>query len=261
MMNDRPYRRLLSLFLFALILCQALFAALPGIDLAVSGLFANGSAGFPWAGTVLTPINFLIRRTGELVALALVLWCLVGGLTGVLRGADLRAWSFAALTVLLASGVIVNMILKEHVGRARPADILPFGGPGQFTPAWQITDQCASNCSFTSGEVSLAASLSIVAVVLLWPRLRTLGAKSAAFFLAALYVGIVSVLRIGLGRHFLSDAVFSFLFSAATALALYPLLRIGTARQTFRPELPVEVLIRYARKGHAFARSRLKRQG
>ena len=47
---------------------------------------------------------------------------------------------------------------------------------------------------------------------------------------AALYIGGVSLLRIGLGRHFLSDAIFSVLIAGGAALALYPILRIAEAR-------------------------------
>jgi membrane-associated phospholipid phosphatase len=50
---------------------------------------------------------------------------------------------------------------------------------------------------------------------------------------------VVAMLRISLGRHFLSDAVFSVIVSAAVAMALYPLLDIRSARTTFAPLAPV----------------------
>jgi len=50
---------------------------------------------------------------------------------------------------------------------------------------------------------------------------------------------VVAMLRISLGRHFLSDAVFSVIVSAAVAMALYPLLDIRSARTTFTPLAPV----------------------
>ncbi|MFN4154630.1 MAG: phosphatase PAP2 family protein [Paracoccaceae bacterium] len=257
-MTDRIYGQLLYAFLFAVILSQAVFAAFPGIDLAVSGLFANGSAGFPWANGPAVVINLLLRSLAELLIVGLVLWCLYGGLTGLLQGSDLRAWGFAAISVMLASGGIVNLVLKAHVGRARPGQVSDFGGEAQFTPAWQVTDQCVRNCSFSSGEVSLSASLAFAALVLLWPRLRTPWARILAGLMATLYIGVVAMLRIGLGRHFLSDAVFSVLVSAAVALVLYPALRIAQARLAFDPMLPFMIGQRWYRHGRLRARDLVK---
>jgi membrane-associated phospholipid phosphatase len=234
-MTDPVYNRLLIGLLLASVIAQAVFAAFPGIDLAVSGLFADGRAGFGWSRGWLPTVNSILRRMGEAVAYGLVIWLILGGLFRRLRGDELRVWAFAALTVALSSGVIVNLILKAHVGRARPADVSVFGGSSQFTPAWQISDQCARNCSFTSGEVALAGSLAIVALVLLWPRLQTAMGRVLALVTASAYVGGVSLLRIGLGRHFLSDAVFSLLIAAAVAVFLYPVLGVGRARLTFDP--------------------------
>jgi lipid A 4'-phosphatase len=245
-------------FLLTVILAQAAFAAFPGIDLAVSGLFADGRAGFGWAHGTPAMINLLLRRIGELAALALILWCIYGGLSGLLHRVDLRAWGFAVLTVIIANGAVVNLLLKAHVGRARPMNVSEFGGAAQFTPAWQVTDQCARNCSFASGEVSLAASLAIAAVVLLWPRLKTREARRWALLAASVYVVVVAIFRIGLGRHFLSDAVFSALFSGAIALILYRLLRVGGARLAFDPSLPIRIMERRFREGLSLARTWLQ---
>lgn len=239
-MRDGLYERLWLALLLMLILAQAVFAAFPGIDLAVSAGFADGQAGFPWNDGAAPVINRMLKALGEFVALGLVFWCLVGARTGLLRGGDLRAWGFAALSVV-ASSALVNLVLKAHVGRARPAQIEQFGGTAGFTPAWQVTDQCARNCSFTSGEVALAFALATAAIVLLWPQLSTLRARVLALGAATAYVGAVTLLRIGLGRHFLSDAVFSILFTAAVALILYPPMRVAAARTDFDLQKPVVV--------------------
>ncbi|MFN4128758.1 MAG: phosphatase PAP2 family protein [Paracoccaceae bacterium] len=258
-MNDRSYERLMIAFLLVVIVIQAVFAAFPGIDLAVSGHFANGTAGFAWNTGPLQTVNLVLRRLAELLAVGLVLWCILGGLTGKLRGDALTAWAYAASVVVLASGVIANLLLKGHIGRARPVSVAEFGGELHFTPAWQITDQCAHNCSFASGEVSLAASLSIAAVVLFWPRLKNARWRFMAIVVATAYVGLIMLLRIGLGRHFLSDTIFAVLFSGAVALALYPLMRVSRARLAFDPQLPVLVCRRQYEKGRAQAQAWLKR--
>jgi lipid A 4'-phosphatase len=243
-------------FLLVVIAALVLFAAFPGIDLAVSAVFAEGRAGFPLADGVLAVVNLILRRIGELAALGLVVWVICGAWSGALRGDAVRAWGFAAGTVAVACGGIVNLVLKAHVGRARPDQLVEFGGGAAFTPAFQVTDQCARNCSFTSGEVALAASLTIAALVLCWPRLRRRGIAVAA---GCGYVLVVAGLRIALGRHFASDAVFSVLVPGAVALVLYPLLRVGQARHGFDPVQPVVALGQLARVSRAALRSWLDR--
>lgn len=230
-MQDRTYQTLLFAFLFTMVLTQATFATWPGIDLAFSHLFADDVGRFVWASGPLSMVNMAIRRTGEAVALVISVLCLWGLVTGRMAKGELRLWGFVALNVFFASGLIANGILKAQIGRARPADVIEFGGGAPFTPAFQISEHCARNCSFVSGEVSLAASLAIPIVIILWHRLPHLWARLIAVGLATAYVVLVSLLRIGLGRHFLSDAVFAVLFSVGMALILYPMLRIGGARR------------------------------
>lgn len=255
-MVDRTYERLLFAYLLTVIAALVTFAAFPRLDLAVSGLFADAGVGFPWADGAAAVLNLVLRRLGELAAVGLVLWCLWGWVSGSVRGDDLRCWSFAAAGVVLASGVLVNLGLKSHVGRARPDQLAEFGGLAAFSPAWQVTDQCARNCSFTSGEVALAASLASAALVLLWPRMKRAGDRLWALALAGGYVGVVTLLRVGLGRHFVSDAVFSILVSVGVAFALYPLLQVGRARQGFDPGLPVAALRAWVAAGRARLRRR-----
>ena len=67
-----------------------------------------------------------------------------------------------------------------------------FGGQAEFTPPWWPTDQCVSNCSFVSGEVS--------------------GTTAAA-------IGLI--IALGLWRDRLSPAVYRLLVAAALALAVW----------------------------------------
>jgi membrane-associated phospholipid phosphatase len=236
-MTGPGHERMLILCLVLFVLAQGLFAMVPGIDLAVSRRFADGTAGFGWADGAAPVVNHLIRRSGELVALVAIGAAAIGAVTGRLRFAALRVWAYLPLCVLVSAG-LSNLIFKAHFGRARPEQLVEFGGTAEFSPAWQIVDQCAKNCSFTSGEVALATGLAIPVVVILWPRLTTFRARGLALCLAGGYVAVVALFRIGLGRHFLSDAVFSALFAACAALALYRLLRLESALQEAPPMLP-----------------------
>lgn len=225
------YQRLVIAYLLVFVLAQALFAAFPGIDLAVSRHFAAEGGGFDWATGLASKINLAVRRLGEAVTALLVLAYVFGLFYARVRGDDLRLLAYPAICVALACGGIVNLLLKTHVGRARPDSLAEFGGLAEFTPAWQVAQECGRNCSFTSGEVAMAASLAFPALAILWPHLKGTGARLGAVGTVAAYIALTALLRIGLGRHYLSDAVFSVLFAAGVALVLYPVLRIDAARR------------------------------
>jgi lipid A 4'-phosphatase len=225
------YQRILIAYLLTVIVVQATFAAFPEIDLAVSRLFTSDSKGFDWVLGVVPTINLAVRRIGEAVAFLVIGGFFFGLLTGKLRGDDLRLLAYPGLCVAVACGGIVNLLLKSHIGRARPDSLAEFGGTAVFSPPWQVVDQCTRNCSFTSGEAAMAASLAIPAVVILWPHLTKDRGRLLAVLSAVVYIAATSLLRIGLGRHFLSDTIYSVLFAAGAALVLYPLLRIAQARR------------------------------
>ncbi len=123
--------------------------------------------------------------------------------------------AFLLAGLLLGPGLITHNVFKDHWGRARPHQIIEFGGERQFTPALQPADQCARNCSFPSGHVAFAFYAMAFAYVLpqRWRR-RIL----AAGFLWGVYMAFV---RIAQGGHFFSDAVFSFFTGFAPAWLLY----------------------------------------
>ena len=224
-------QRVLIAYLLIVVLVQAFFAAFPGIDLAVSALFTDEYHRFGWTEGVAPTVNLVVRRVGEAVTFLLLAGLVYGVMTARTRNDDLRLMAYPLLCVAVACGALVNLLLKSHIGRARPDTLAEFGGTAQFTPPWQVVAECARNCSFTSGEAAMAASLAIPAIVILWPHLSPGRGRPVALLLAVAYVGLTSVLRIGLGRHFLSDTVFSVLFAGGVALAFYPVLQIQRARK------------------------------
>ncbi|MDI9597967.1 MAG: phosphatase PAP2 family protein [Acidobacteriota bacterium] len=118
----------------------------------------------------------------------------------------------------LGAGIIVNVALKDNFGRARPRNAVPFGGGQEFTPAFVVSDQCTTNCSFSSGDGAGAFFTLALA--------RALGRKRALLGAVA-YGCLVSFARIAAGAHFLSDIVVSFfvMWLTADALHFYMLLR------------------------------------
>lgn len=207
-------------------LAAAVFGFWPAIDPAVTRVFwVDG--GFPLAGS--GALNLLREALWDAslglfaIAVAMTGWTLW---RGPLRGIGPRVWGFVAGLYLLGPGLLVNGILKNNWGRARPAQTLDFGGQADFTPFWQITDQCRSNCSFVSGEGSAAVALAVSVFVLLAalrPQPAT-GLRRALQALALVLAAAGLFQRLATGRHFLSDTVFAVLVVAGVALVLRRLL-------------------------------------
>lgn len=201
-------RAILALGLLTLA-AALLFVAIPAIDLAVAHALFLGERRF-----LLTDVGFARAINA---ATPWVVWLTVAAILGLgavvllghrpVLGLDRARIAFLILSFAVGPGLIVNLLLKEHWGRARPNDVVDFGGTAQFTPALLPADQCASNCSFVSGDVAIA--FAYVAVALLLPaRWRGVGVA------AALLLGTgVAALRLMQGAHFLSDVVFAALFT------------------------------------------------
>jgi membrane-associated PAP2 superfamily phosphatase len=222
--RDTASRAAVALVL-AIALAQGAFTLAPGLDLAVAGWFHDPDRGF-WLRDA-PALNALRRAAMAAVWIvglpALALWP-----TALLRPTRLgaRPFAFVVLGLALGPGLLVNGLLKEHWGRARPAEIAEFGGTAAFTPPFRLADQCATNCSFTSGEAASAATLAMLVLVLFWPRATPRGraALLAAAAPAALAVGL---LRMAFGRHYLSDVLFSVLLCALVLALLHKLLGLS----------------------------------
>ncbi|MEM8575849.1 MAG: phosphatase PAP2 family protein [Pseudomonadota bacterium] len=214
-------RRWLLATLAVGLLVGLVFAVFPGIDLWAASLFYDAKTGkFPMARSedweavrnlaywvpylLVAPSLFvLIRkfvfpRTKMIIAPSVALF-LVG-------------------TFIAGPGILTNMVLKDNWGRPRPHQVEQFGGKADFEPWWRPGGACHRNCSFVSGEGSLA--FWTVAPAMLAPppaRPFTMGA-------AVLYGLTVGSLRVGFGRHFLSDVLFAGIFTIGVILLFYYLL-------------------------------------
>jgi lipid A 4'-phosphatase len=134
-------------------------------------------------------------------------------------GIKKRALIYLIVSLLLGPGLIVNVILKNNLGRARPSQIKEFGGKKRFTPAFIKTNQCKTNCSFTSGHA--AAAFYFISLVALF---RNKKAKIIAVLIALFWGSLVGFVRIVQGGHFLSDVIFSAFFVIFSARFSYYLI-------------------------------------
>jgi len=210
----------LSFIAFASALA-VLFAAYPSFDLEVAEWFFDPStADFPLAHD---PAWKVVRRAVNWAPFLFILSAVFVLLRKLIQPSARMAMAPSAALFLIASlllgpGVVSNMLLKEHWGRPRPNGIEQFAGTASFTPWWQPSDACRQNCSFVSGEASLAFWTAAPAT-LAPPQVRPVAIGAAVAFGTA-----VGTLRVAFGRHFASDVVFAGIVTLATVFALYSLL-------------------------------------
>jgi lipid A 4'-phosphatase len=193
----------LAIYAGVLVASLALFWFAPGVDLFVSGMFYD-QHGFTLAAW--PPLQAFTKSIGW-ITWAILLIAAVGALwlwwrRRPLWQLDRNVLIFLVAALAIGPGILVNTVLKDHWGRARPYQIEAFGGERKFTAAPLLVDQCARNCSFVSGHAALGFSLVCFAFLLPAGRPRdiVLGAVLA-------FGALVGLARIAAGHHFLSDVV------------------------------------------------------
>jgi lipid A 4'-phosphatase len=199
-------------------LALAVFFFIPQVDLATSRLFYDAKGGFVLADW--RPVVMLYRAIPWITWCTLILivaaaaWLFLLGRP--LWRFDRRALVFLVASMAIASGLLVNSILKDHWGRARPAQVDAFGGSHHFTRALLPAAECDRNCAFVSGHAALGFSLVAFAFLLPPGRTRRRGIAAAIGFGALVGLG-----RIAQGAHFLSDVVFAGLIVYGVTALLY----------------------------------------
>ena len=120
----------------------------------------------------------------------------------------LRPWRREALIILLISvvggGIIVNAILKDYWGRARPREIQEFGGRWEHHAVAQRGIPGKGN-SFPCGHCAI--SYLFVSLIIFYPKFPRIALSVAALGLG--YGGLMSLARIGQGAHFPTDTFWS----------------------------------------------------
>ena len=193
-----------------------IFMGFPQIDIAVSALFYKPEQNFLLRDTSLHLfVDSWIRPSINYLAVAFVVACvykLFFGQSTVKRRFNIVAFLFASF--LVGPVLLVNGLLKEFIGRARPKNIIEYGGTKIFSPAYFPADQCETNCSFVSGDDAVAFSTIAFALIFKGKLRFHLVAVALSFGV------LVSIYRLGTGAHFLSDTVLSGLFCILIILIL-----------------------------------------
>ena len=115
------------------------------------------------------------------------------------------------LCFLIGPLIVTNLGLKDHWGRARPRDVIEFGGSKAYTPPFPAANQCEYNCSFVSGEASSVYVVFFAAAFLFGSYARRLVA------LGVVMGSLTGLVRMAQGGHFLSDVLYAGVVMALTA--------------------------------------------
>lgn len=191
----------ISFALFAI-----LFSAYPQLDLNVSAEFFSPDHGFVGDQNA---VILAIYRGVPLMSRAIIIGLFIAMFAYAMQRGDAGRRRRIQVGYLIAAlaigpGLLIDVGLKDHWGRARPAKVTEFGGTQTFSPAFKPTDQCDTNCSFVSGHASAGfyiVSLGFLGGAAARRRWTLIGLATGALF---------GFGRITQGGHFLSDIVFSF---------------------------------------------------
>lgn len=201
-----------QVILGSFLILSLLVTAFPTVDLHISGFFFDGSS-FPreqWQMLVHVGLTYFLWLSMSAVV---ALYAYNRLLKRSVGGVDGKRVVYLLLVLVLGAGLIVNVGLKDNFGRARPKEVVEFGGTKHFTPAYFVSRECNTNCSFSSGDA--AGGFFAIALALALSRRR-------ATFAAAVAVGaLVSFARISSGAHFFSDTLVSFFVMLMLSDVLY----------------------------------------
>jgi membrane-associated PAP2 superfamily phosphatase len=189
---------------------MALLAVLPlvGIDQDLATTVYDRSSAYGW----------FIREYGQMPAAALGWLALaVIALRLMKKGPDSlgRLAVLWVLTLAIGSGILTNLVFKEHTERPRPLETTLLGGTHDYRPPFSLPAGEGGK-SFPSGHAAMGFMLATLYFALRDSRPRWAYAALAAGLAWGVAVGLG---RMVLGAHFATDVVGSammVLLSAAT---------------------------------------------
>ncbi|MCF6289837.1 MAG: phosphatase PAP2 family protein [Desulfobacterales bacterium] len=187
-----------------LILCTALIR-LTGADLGLARLVVGPDNRWPGVGSVFWKAIYNYANLPAIFLAGGAALCLLAG-SFVPRLLKYRRFAlFLVLLLALGPGLIVNVVLKDNWGRARPGEIVEFGGQHQYTHILRPGDS-GPNSSFPSGHAAVAFFL-----IAPYFYYRTRSRRVAvSFLLLGLGWGLLTgAARILQGGHFLSDVLWA----------------------------------------------------
>ena len=194
--------------LFFLFICSVFVTVAPFVDLYLAGLFFREDREYGYA-FMLQSFDMVSIFFRDILLPCIIIYILIipifskyfqlnkiyFGYRFSLREI-IMIWFSQIVTVL----IVVNGLFKVFWGRARPDDVIQLGGLDNFTPWYQISNACNSNCSFVSGDASVGFSIIILYFI----------TKNEIYIYLSMFLGcILGLIRIMAGGHFISDIIFA----------------------------------------------------
>jgi lipid A 4'-phosphatase len=207
------------LLLAAFAAFAVLFRFFPSIDIAASALFFREDGTFWLQRSLLGSIVYHgVDIAAFITSSFFIIYFIVSFIKRkpVLCGLPRFFVVYLALSYIIGPGIVVNELLKDRVGRARPSQTTYFMGRADFSPAFKVTEFGGKYASFVSGH----AAFGFFWMSLAFPMKSR--ANRRKYFSAGICLGAgLGLVRIMQGRHFLSDVLFSFFFIYITAAILW----------------------------------------
>jgi lipid A 4'-phosphatase len=177
-------------------------------------------------------------RYGTIPGLVVTLAALVGWFVTRIRQ-DLAVWRpyclLVVLTTLIASGILVNAVLKQYWGRPRPDQVTRFGGQWNYRDVHKPGTP-GQGGSFPCGHCAMGFTL--VSLFFLRRRSKLIAYAGGG---AGIALGVaLSITRIVQGAHFLTDTLWSLGINLIVAAALYYLVLAIPAREGLTEGPPVD---------------------
>lgn len=207
-----------AIILSVLVVATIILFAVTDLDITSARWFYHPGQSNPWP-VANQPVWLFFYNSAPWVTGSLAVAGTAALIAGLLRkeARKFRTYGlFILLCVAIGPGLIVNGILKDHWGRARPRQIVEFGGKHQYTPP--LVPAGAHGKSFPCGHCSVGYLYG--AGWWLWRR------RSPRIAALSLLVGLLLGTLLGFGRlaaggHFLSDNLWSGLIALGAAHVLY----------------------------------------
>lgn len=181
------------------LVCLVLFAAWPKIDIHVSGMFYQDQR-FGLGNHAIIQLLY-----GFFAVLPVICFCTIGGALVFAAVRKQKVFTAQCITLLiflvLVPGIVITNIIKDNsTGRARPRQIVTFGGDSEFTGPFQYSGVCSHNCSFVSGHA--ANGFFLMTPFWIFRRRRWL-------FIGVAAGGVAGLGRVVQGAHYFSDVIFA----------------------------------------------------
>lgn len=214
------------ILLIALIAATGL-CVLTDVDIRAASMFYQPDNGFPLGK--MHPWKFLYRY-GEYPSLAM------GAIALLLFGLGYfkptyacirRQALFLALLLIIAPGILVNAVFKDHWGRPRPRHLEMFGGTMSFHQPWQ-PGPAPKNASFPAGHPAVAFYMSAPYFIFREKKRRQALLWLWGGILYGIFMGIARVIQ---GGHFVTDVIWSAGFVYLSAMILVSILKLDRAQE------------------------------